>query len=221
MHRPALDRLSFLRGWLNLYLLDTPAGPVLVDAGTPGMSGWIERRLVERGLRVSDLAGVVLTHFHVDHAGCAAWLSRRGVPVLALADEVPILAGTAPHPGYGRVGGRLLLALERAVVPPVPLPGVRALQAGDRLFDGDWTVVSAPGHTPGSLALFQETTGDLLSGDTLVSDFDWPRGPHPLFSSDVDGGRASARRLLELEPRVVWPAHGRPLPPDAWGRLLR
>ncbi len=62
--------------------------------------------------------------------------------------------------------------------------GVQSLSAGQKIFGTEWRVVAAPGHTPGSLALYNKNTGDLLSGDTLVSDFDCPRANLSLFTAD-------------------------------------
>jgi len=219
-----LQRLTWF-DQINVYLLATPHGPVLVDSAAPGMFGWLVRALRRIDLTPEQLAAVVVTHFHVDHVGTAARLGRLGVPMYALAAEVPILTGEAPHAGYGGLAGRVLLAAENAVFGAPAFADVRPLGAGDLLFDTSWRVLAAPGHTPGSLALFDEKTGDLLSGDTLVSDFAWPRGPHRLFTADYPRAVASALDLLARGPKRIHPGHGRPLPARAYGsmrdRLLR
>lgn len=204
---------------LNVYLLATPAGPVLVDAAAPGMLGWLRRKLRRFGLQPSDLAGVLLTHFHRDHAGTAPALARMGVPIHALDSEIPILAGRSPHPGYGGRGGKLLLAAEQAALPPLAFRDVQPVSPGQRVFGTAWEVVPVPGHTPGSLALFHPHTGDLLSGDTLVCDLGWPRGPHPLFTPDYPRAVQSALHLLDLGARYVHPGHGRSLPVGAYDRV--
>lgn len=211
-----LRRLTWFNQ-INVYLLSTPKGPVLVDSAAPGMFGWLVKALRKVGVAPEQLAGVVVTHFHIDHVGTAMALRRCGVPMYALAEEVPILTGDAPHSGYGGVAGRILLAAERVVFRP-SFCGVQPLEAGQRLFDTTWRVVAAPGHTPGSLALFNQETGDLLSGDTLVSDFGCPRGPLPLFTADYKRSVQSAVDLLALEPKFIHPGHGRPMPLLAYAR---
>jgi glyoxylase-like metal-dependent hydrolase (beta-lactamase superfamily II) len=216
------DRLTWF-DHINVYLVATPRGPVLIDSAAPGMFGWLVRSLRRVDLAPEDLAAVVVTHFHID--GTAARLQRLGVPVYALSQEVPILNGREPHPGYGGIAGRALLAAEKAVFGSPRLSGVRPLLDGELLLDSSWRVLAAPGHTPGSLALFDEDSGDLLSGDTLVSDFAWPRGPHPLFTADYPRAVASALALLARGPKRIHPGHGKPLPATAYGvardRLLR
>jgi glyoxylase-like metal-dependent hydrolase (beta-lactamase superfamily II) len=211
----SLRRLTWF-DHVNVYLLATPRGPVLVDSAAPGMFGWLVRALRRVDLAPQDLAAVVVTHFHIDHVGTAARLRRLGVPMYALCEEVPILTGSAPHPGYGGLAGRALLAAERAVFGDPRFADVRALRDGELLFDTSWRVLAAPGHTPGSLALFDEMSGDLLSGDTLVSDFAWPRGPHPLFTADYPRAAASALDLLARGPERIHPGHGKPLPAAAY-----
>lgn len=211
-------RITFF-DFLNVYLLETPAGPVLVDSAAPGMMPWLRRALGRLGLAPRDLAGVVVTHFHRDHVGTALALSREGVPVHALAAEVPYLTGAATHPGYGPTWfGRMLHALETRVLGPLTFTDVRPLEDGESLFDSSWTVVAAPGHTPGSLALFDRDRGDLLSGDTLVNQLGRPRGPHPAYTADRDRALQSALALLDREPRRILPGHGRPVERSAFDR---
>ncbi|MBI2569598.1 MAG: MBL fold metallo-hydrolase [Candidatus Schekmanbacteria bacterium] len=200
--------LITLHHLINLYLLQTPRGPVLVDSALPGMYLWIAARLRRRGVFPRDLAGIVLTHFHLDHAGTAALFNRDGVPVLAHRDEIPILAGEAPHPGYGGAGGKVLLAAERALFRRPVFSHLVPLEPDVPLLDSDWTVVSAPGHSPGSLALWNARSQSLLSGDTLITTFGRPRGPVPLYTADLRRARDSARRLLDLEPLRILPGHG-------------
>ncbi len=174
-----LQRLTWFNQ-INVYLISTPKGPVLVDSAAPGMFGWLVKSLRQVGLVPAQLAGVILTHFHIDHVGTAMALQKHGVPVYALAPEVPILMGEAPHSGYRGTAGKILLAAERLVFGIPSFSEVRSLEVGQKILGTDWRVVGVPGHTPGSLALFNQETGDLLSGDTLVSDFCCPRACHQL-----------------------------------------
>lgn len=215
-----LQRLTFYNA-LNVYLIDTRAGPVLVDSAIPGMFGWLRRALRRHGLSTRDLAGVVVTHFHIDHVGTALVLERLGVPVYALGADAAIMTKDAEHPGYGGAGGRVLRTLERTFLPDWRFRTVRPLEAGEDVLGSGWEVVPAPGHTPGSLALFHRDTGDLLSGDTLITDFRSPRGPHPLFTPDRCTANRSALALLDLEPKRIHPGHGVPRPPSAWRRSRR
>lgn len=214
-----LKRLTWFNQF-NVYLLSTPKGLVLVDSAAPGMFGWLVKSLRKVGIAPEQLAGVIVTHFHIDHVGTAMALQRCGVPMYALAEEVPILLGNVPHPGYedGNTMGRILLAAERLVFGNPSFSEVRPLEAGQKLFNTAWRVVAAPGHTPGSLALFNHDTGDLLSGDTLVSDFGCPRANLSLFTADREKLIESALNIMELEPKYIHPGHGKPLPLSAYAK---
>jgi glyoxylase-like metal-dependent hydrolase (beta-lactamase superfamily II) len=213
-----LRRLTWFNQ-INVYLLSTPRGPVLVDSAAPGMFGWLVKSLHQVGIAPEQLAGVIVTHFHIDHVGTAMALQKRGVPVYALAAEVPILMGNAPHSGYAGTAGRILLTAERLIFGNPSFLGVKSLEVGEKLFDTAWRVVGAPGHTPGSLALYNQDTGDLLSGDTLVSDFGCPRANLSFFTPDREQLVESALNLMALEPKYIYPGHGRPLPLLAYAKV--
>jgi len=215
-----LTHLPLLHTLINLYVLETPHGPVLVDTGAPAMGPWIGRLLRRRGLVPQRLTAVVLTHFHIDHAGNAPYFRRLGVPIYAHRNEVPILRGRVPHPGYGTgPTGRLLYGLERALLPSITLANVHPLENGEHLFGSAWQVVDAPGHSPGTLALWHCEQRILLSADTLVTTCRIPRGPVPLFTADLPRARASAELLLDLGPKQIYPGHGPPVTAGAFTRV--
>ncbi|MFI5912964.1 MBL fold metallo-hydrolase [Dactylosporangium sp. NPDC051541] len=164
---------------------------------------------------------VLLTHAHLDHVGGAPGFEDRaahraeadvlaaGVPaslygaqlyaalgIDAAGEPVPeLMLDALPDPGYDPAGYR---------IPPMTL--TRVLDDGDRIDLGGrrLTVLHLPGHTPGSIALFEEHTGTLYSGDViyeggLIDD---------LPNSDVPDYRRSMRVLAALDVSVVHPGHG-------------
>jgi glyoxylase-like metal-dependent hydrolase (beta-lactamase superfamily II) len=209
-----------LAGLINVYVIETPRGHVLVDTGAPLLGGLLRRELRRAGVDARRLAGVVLTHFHIDHAGNAAALASLGVPVFASAADAAILRGQAEHPGYGGRAGRVLHRMERRLLPLRPL-AVRDLSDGEPLMGGEWRVVAVPGHSPGSLALWHPRYRSLISGDTLVATFGRARGPVPVFTADLPAAQSSALRLLDLEPRVIHPGHGPSLDAAAYDHWRR
>lgn len=81
----------------------------------------------------------------------------------------------------------------------------RVVDEGDVLDLGDRRlhVLAVPGHTPGSLALFEEARGLLFSGDTLYRDI-----VVPIEQANLDAYVDSLRRLRELPIRIVHGGHG-------------
>lgn len=212
--------LPFFFSHISLYVISTPRGPVLVDTGLPGMGPLLRRRLRERGIDVDGLAGVVVTHCHRDHVGGVGDFVDRGIPLMAHHREVPFLTGAEAPPAYGPGPGRAIAWAEHTLLPRRRrYPDVIALDDDEWLFDSDWRVMPAPGHSPGSLALWNENSGALLSGDTLVSTWGNPKGAHPVYTADLPQALESARRLLDLEPRQILPGHGPVLNAERYARL--
>jgi glyoxylase-like metal-dependent hydrolase (beta-lactamase superfamily II) len=62
---------------IGCYLLDTADGPALFDCGPATCVPQLKERLRERGLALTDLRDLLLSHIHLDHAGAAGVLVRE------------------------------------------------------------------------------------------------------------------------------------------------
>ena len=95
-----------------------------------------------------------------------------------------------------------------------PHPVSRRLREGDRV--GSFTVIETPGHTVGHISYWRETDGVLVVGDVICNLNIYNgrvmlREPERIFTLDPARNRASARRLGELEPKLICFGHGPPL----------
>lgn len=188
---------------INVYLV----GDVLVDAGTQ-----LARRRILRELRGRALAAHVVTHAHPDHFGSSrAICERLDVPLWTGeldADAVEAGRPVSPPTRVGELMGR----------PALPgHPVARRLREGDTVGAG-FSVLHAPGHTPGHIALWREADRTLIAGDAF---FNLPRlGAFPgLLTYDVAENRESMRRLAALRPALALFGHGPPLrDPDRLAR---
>lgn len=88
-------------------------------------------------------------------------------------------------------------------VPPVQ--PTRALADGDRIDLGGRTlrVLHTPGHAPDAICLYDESTGTLIAGDTILAAAFWLHGD----DADLKTFAASTARLAELSPARVLVAH--------------
>jgi hydroxyacylglutathione hydrolase len=184
---------------LNVYLL----GGVVVDSGVR----WSRRRLA-RQLAGRQLVAHLLTHAHVDHAGCAAWLCRTlGVPLWCGAgDAAAITSGRVDSHGSPWVN-----RLQRTLAPVAAHPVSRTLREGDLV--GGFEVLEVPGHSPGALAFWREGDRVLVCGDVVANFGLHPSRPRLVLapaalSSDYQQNLRSARRLAELRPRLACFGHG-------------
>lgn len=206
----------------NCYLL-LGTRPVLVDTGTPGDLKRILAALRAATLEPADLALILLTHGHSDHAGCAAELRRRG------ARQIAIHAGDAPLVRQGRNG---VLAAQDAlglVVRPFVDEEFESFEP-DLVFREGFSlephgvkgkVLATPGHTPGSASVVL-ASGEAIIGDVLSGSFVWPNRSRPhWFCNDPDSNLRSIVRLareglLRCHPGVLGSFPGTEL-----GRYLR
>jgi glyoxylase-like metal-dependent hydrolase (beta-lactamase superfamily II) len=220
-------------------LIDEPHVRGLLRADVWHRRGRDRDLLVDCGLGVTALAPLlterfdrepilVLTHAHLDHMGSAhefrqVWAhplepvdtpppgSLYG-PALAAQmglDEAlpPVLLTARPHGDYD---------LDTYQVRPVA--PTRSLADGDLLDLGDhtMTVLHLPGHSPGSIALFDESDGTLFSGDVIYDDVLLDSLP----GSDKQQYARSLRRLRALPVRLVRPGHGHSFGPERLHHLI-
>lgn len=134
--------VTVVQDWFtSAALLDTGAGPVLIDAGF--RRGAMKRGLAEHGVAPEDVAAVLLTHGHGDHVGA-----------LSLYTEAEVGAHAAEQP---------LLARDDIAVARV-LNDRELLRFGDTVVE----VHHVPGHTDGAVVYLVD--GVLLLGDTCLVD---------------------------------------------------
>jgi glyoxylase-like metal-dependent hydrolase (beta-lactamase superfamily II) len=196
----------------------------LIDASTAGQDSAILDALASvAASAVGDVAigDVLLTHGHDDHTGSAAALAERtGARILGPSADAPVIEGVraAPVPNL-RDWEVPLYEQSRQHVPPAPPVGIDV-----RVDDGetlDWEhparIIAAPGHTPGSVAVFFEAAGVLVAGDAIASH---DKGPMVgVFNADVPQAVATFRRLAALDVDVACFGHGAPVVGDAGARL--
>ncbi|MEW1585841.1 MBL fold metallo-hydrolase [Micromonospora vinacea] len=173
----------------NFWWLRGTDRDIVIDAGL----GVVALREAIPGLFARDPM-VVLTHAHLDHVGAAAEFGDRAAH--PAGEAVPeLMIDVLPDPGYDPAAYR---------VEPMTLH--RLLDDGDRVDLGGrvLTVLHLPGHTPGSIALLEERTGTLYSGDIIYEGALIDNLPN----SDVAAYRRSMQFLVDLDVSVVHPGHG-------------
>jgi glyoxylase-like metal-dependent hydrolase (beta-lactamase superfamily II) len=144
--------------WVSLWLLVDPRGaerPAIVDSGVPRSThSVILPALNALGFDPHDLAVVVNTHSHHDHAGSNVQLREAtGCHIWIHRDDAPALERGA---SFG-------------AEPVLPHQADRILEEGEvlRLAGRDYEVVHLPGHSPGSIGLYDRERKVFFSGDAL------------------------------------------------------
>jgi len=183
----------------NIYLIIDEV-ITLIDAGTGMNFETISRNISKFNLKPSDIKLLINTHCHFDHAGgdrdfvkaagCEVAIHELEAELLRKGDQTITLAG-------GLFGRRRLEPIEVA----------RELHEGDRIDLGEFglQVLHTPGHTTGSISLFEPKQRLLFTGDTIFSD---GIGRVDLPTGDAEALRASVTRLTELKVQKMYPGHG-------------
>ena len=179
--------LPFQLNHINLWLLRDGDGWVIVDTGFPDdavRATWTQ--IIEQ--LDGPVKRLIVTHFHPDHLGLAAWLMEKtGAPLAMTAGEF-----LTAHAVWNEVGGHgarfmveqfrqhgldaeRLAKFEmrgsgyRKAVPALP-EYYQRLKAGDvaTVNGKKWQILIGHGHAPEHMSLYCAELGVLISGDMLL-----------------------------------------------------
>ncbi|MFI7166778.1 MBL fold metallo-hydrolase [Rhodococcus erythropolis] len=220
---PSLYRLRIDGGpahLLNCYLWLDDDGVTLVDTGWPDSAALIGQALSALGRDRKDVKRIVLTHFHDDHAGSAAEIATWStVEVVAGADDSAFVSGTESGPFPQLTDLERTIHADSNKAPHGPACRVdHEVRDGDELdFAGGARVISVPGHTPGSIALYLPEPDAVLTGDA-VAEF---HGEVILgvFNTDRALAARSLSKLAATKAHIAGFGHGEAVLTDAYKRI--
>lgn len=200
----------------NAYLL-VGERAVLVDAGAPGQADRILAAVRRAEVDPNDIALLIHTHGHIDHAGSTAELRRRiGMPVAVHAGDAPLLrSGSNGTVRPRNLEARLVAAVMVRPYEPVEPDLVLTEEVSLRGYGVDGRVIFTPGHTPGSLSIALPTreaiVGDLVMGGVFGGAL-FPQRPRlHYFVDDEAAVHTSVERVLADGHTTVLVGHGGPL----------
>lgn len=209
-------------GMTSAYVVRGPV-PLLVDAGMAGREAMLCFKLRQAGVEPADLALVIVTHAHSDHAGGLAWIRHS-------TDAA--IASSRPTMDLLRDGASASLTprtiLSRALVPILTRFAKYPPVCGDVAIDGampltpygiDGVILPTPGHTRGCLSVLvgdEAIVGDLVSGT-----FSRPRTASiPRLLEDSAAWAESVQAVLSRGAMRFHVAHGGPFRAEEVARLL-
>jgi len=179
----------------NVYLIVDEVA-VLIDAGRDA-SAILDnvRGLIDPG----EIEFIILTHCHHDHTAA--------VPALKAATGAKVLIGEGE---VCDLGDDVATGSYRYAEDPAEFGVDGTLEEGDVINLGKWalSVIVTPGHSPGSISLYEPRARVLFSGDTL-----FPHGNIGRTRRSEEAVRdlvRSIERLASLDVRVLYPGHMEP-----------
>jgi hydroxyacylglutathione hydrolase len=166
----------------------------LVDSGSEESQRDLLAALRQLEIKRERISLVVLTHEHAGHAGGAAAFPE------ALLIAHSLAAAKLRH------GEEPLTKLAAARAPDVEISDGGAIRIGGFSFD----VLHLPGHTSGSICLYERSRALIVTGDTVLA-----RGTLSVVTQNGSSGEhlESLERLASLRARLLLPGHG-PLSDD-------
>ncbi len=189
------------------YLLDCPGGKLMVDTGWAGSLARLAGELKRCKVTLSEIRYVMITHHHPDHAGLTQEIKNAcGAKLVIHERQIPYLQDLQAFyqdPGKGvyvpiRVekGDIILPRSNRAVLKNLGIPG---------------EALETPGHSEDSISLVLDG-GMAFTGDLTL--------PFMAVEENEAVLRESWRCVLALNPRMIYPAHGKSIPAERLRKFL-
>jgi glyoxylase-like metal-dependent hydrolase (beta-lactamase superfamily II) len=190
----------------------------LIDSGMPHKTKKILRYITDELQRTpSELKTIVLTHCDIDHIGNALGLrNQTGAKIAAHPQDAEVIAGKkvrmTPKGGI-RILFKLLGSFMRMKSFQVDI----LIKEGDTL--SGFTVLHMPGHTMGSIALYDPKRKVLFIGDTLGFRDGAVQSPSKSVTMDMNQAYSSIEKLKGLDFTVMLSGHGEPLRSNASAKV--
>jgi glyoxylase-like metal-dependent hydrolase (beta-lactamase superfamily II) len=198
----------------HVYLVGEPSSKDLsfIDAGMIGKGDYKVNSIKNLGIQLEDIKRIIMTHTHMDHIGCLAEIQEQ-IPWAELwmhtLEAEPLEQGD-DRVVYGMEMFRGICEMQYGIKPGAFKFQVdRKLQGSENLEVGGmtWEVLHIPGHSPGSIGLYDRASKTLIPGDVVYADY--AIGRFDLHGANGPELKDSLMRLAELEVEILLPGHNR------------
>lgn len=191
------------------YLVETSAGPILIETGPHSTLPHLEAALIKAGYGIEDIQHVFLTHIHLDHAGAAWAFAQKGASIYVHPAGLPhlenpkkLMASAARI--YGDEMGRLWGQMQA-----IPIAQLKAVEHETIFQIGDTSLraLHTPGHAVHHIAwvLGEQIIAGDVAGVKIGSGPVVPPCPPP--DINIEDWERSIKILLAEAPRQLLLTH--------------
>lgn len=208
------DLLYSIPKWGSVYLINEKK-KTLVESGPATSAPVVIDGIRSIGIKPEDIAYIIVTHIHLDHAGGAGVLLK----------DMPQAQVVVHHKGARHLVNPEKLvnsvikaqgegAMERCgEVIPIAQERVQPVNDGDTLSLGNkqvLTFIDAPGHASHQLCIYESRNGGIFTGDAVTvlladGEVSLPFQPPPDF--DLEQNNNTIRKLMKQEARAIYYSH--------------
>ena len=198
----------------HMYVLGKPESGDLsiIDAGLIGKGNYKINAMLNAGIDVHSVKRIIMTHTHFDHIGCLSEI-RESIPQAELwvhENEAQSLEDGDDEIVYGMEMFKNMCMAQYDINPNAFQFHVdKKLQGGEQFDLGgmDWEISYIPGHSPGSIGLYNKSKKILIPGDVVYSDY--AIGRFDLHGANGSDLKDSLLKLAELDLEILLPGHNR------------
>jgi len=178
---------------INLYLIASNTHRLLIDTGFPNSLNNLGREMRKTGFKVNEIDFLIVTHFHVDHAGAIQEIKNQGVKFIlfdiqqnAIKPMEDLTLGKWQYTPL-RLDDNILMKVNhsREFLKSINING---------------EIVATPGHSADSISLLLDS-GESFTGDLYAE--------YLLTEKDFEQ-KQSWQKLKQLGVKEAFPSHGQP-----------
>jgi glyoxylase-like metal-dependent hydrolase (beta-lactamase superfamily II) len=195
--RPGIFQIRGFQGSSHSYVIKGAYKNVLIDSGADRNFPVLRDGLLQVGLKVKDIDILINTHEHSDHIGANRYF-----------EEYTLVAAYRLAASKITAGDTYVTMYRANDLNDIPQRVHLWLENMTRIEIGNYSlrVLHTPGHTSGSICLYETREGLLFSADTL---FAGGTLSYIAESGSVGDYLDSLRRLAAFRIAEVYPGHGR------------
>jgi glyoxylase-like metal-dependent hydrolase (beta-lactamase superfamily II) len=197
-------------GHVNIYLINTEVGYILVDTGMPNTAKKFDQALRTYGVEADQVSLIILTHGHLDHVGAVAQVKAlTGGKILCHRSFAEDLSNgkfenATPQNLVGRVFNLMMGLLGSGIDPAIADIVVDDEYDLDE-FGISGKVIHTPGHSQSSISIILDH-GEALVGDLIREEKPGIIG-FGMFYEDRDTALESVKKIATFTARIIYLSH--------------